>query len=61
MQVIINFFSLLLDGVQAIMQFMTQLPEIFALCVQAFPPALSVYLLAGFALIVAIRVLELLP
>ena len=61
MEVIINFISLLISGVQAIMSFMVQLPSILALCVQAFPPALGVYLLAGFALVLCIRLLELLP
>lgn len=61
MQVIINFFTLLISGVQAIISFLTQLPAILAVCVQAFPPVLATLLLSCFGLIIAIRVLELLP
>lgn len=61
MQVIINFFTLLISGVQAIISFLTQLPAILTVCVQAFPPVLATLLLSCFGLIIAIRVLELLP
>ena len=61
MQVIIEFIGLLIGGVQQVMQFMLTLPQILATCVTAFPPVLSTYLLAGFATILLIRVLELVP
>lgn len=61
MQVIIEFFQLLMSGVQQVMSFLTTLPQILSTCVIAFPPVLSTYLLAGLAVIICIRVLELLP
>lgn len=61
MQVIIEFIQLLIGGVQQIIQFFTTLPAILSTCVTAFPPVLSTYLLVGFAVIILIRVLELVP
>lgn len=61
MQVIIEFFQLLMSGVEQVMSFLTTLPQILATCVTAFPPVLAAYLLAGLAVIICIRVLELLP
>lgn len=61
MQVVIEFFQLLMSGVEQVFSFMTTLPEIMSTCVTAFPPVLSTYLLVLFACIIAIRVLELLP
>lgn len=61
MEVIVNFIKLLVSGVQAIISFLIQLPSVLAVCVQAFPPALSVLLLSCFGLIIAVRLLELLP
>lgn len=61
MQVLIEFIQLLMSGVSQIASFLTTLPTLLSTMVTAFPPVLSVYLLACFALIVAIRFLELLP
>lgn len=61
MQVIIEYFGLLISGVQQVMSFITTLPSILSTCVVAFPPVLSQFLLAGFAIIICIRVLELVP
>lgn len=61
MQVIIEFLQLLMSGVQQMFAFLTTLPGMLSQCVNAFPPALATYLLACFGIILAIRVLELLP
>lgn len=61
MQVIIEFFQLLMGGVQQVFSFILTLPDILATCVTAFPPVLGTYLLVLFGAIIAIRVLELLP
>lgn len=61
MQVIIEFIQLLISGVGQVQQFLLTLPEILFTCVTAFPPVLSTYLLSVFAVIILIRVLELVP
>lgn len=61
MQVIIEFIQLLISGVQQMFSFISELPGILSQCVNAFPPYLATILLVCFGLIVAIRVLELLP
>ena len=60
MQVIIEFFQLLMSGVQSVFSYITLIPTIFS-SITAFPPVLYVFLLAGFGVIIAIRALELLP
>lgn len=60
MQVIIEFFQLLMSGVQSVFSYLTLIPTIFQ-SITAFPPVLYVFLLAGFGIVVAIRALELLP
>ena len=61
MQVLIEFIQLLMSGVQQVASFLATLPQLISTMVVAFPPVLSIYLLACFTLIVAIRFLELLP
>lgn len=61
MQVIIEFINLLISGVQQVFSFILTLPQILSTCVTAFPPVLATYLLVAFGVIIAIRVLELLP
>lgn len=54
-------FEYLLTGMQSVMSFVQSLPQMLSVCVQVFPPFLGVYLLGCFGVILAIRVLELLP
>lgn len=61
MQVIIEFFQLLMSGVQSVFSFLLEMPSLLSQCGNAFPPVLFTYLLAAFGVIIAIRVLELLP
>lgn len=61
MQVIVEFLSLLMGGVQQVFQFLLTLPQILSTCLVAFPPVLSSYLLVCVVVIIVIRVLELLP
>lgn len=61
MDTVLQLFNYLLTGMQSVLGFVQTLPQIFSFCVQAFPPYLGVYLLICFGLILAVRVLELLP
>lgn len=61
MDTVFQLFEYLLTGMQSVMGFIQTLPQMLSVCVQAFPPFLGVYLLGCFAIILAIRVLELLP
>lgn len=61
MQVIIEFIQLLISGVGQVFSFITTLPQLLSTMVTAFPPVLSTYLLVCFGVILAVRVLELLP
>lgn len=61
MQVVIEFLQLLMSGVEQVMSFLISLPDLLSVCVTAFPPILSTYLLAGLVCILCIRLLELLP
>lgn len=61
MQVIIQFFSLLISGVSAVFGFMLNIGSIIEYSIQMLPIELSDTLLLCFGLILAVRVLELLP
>lgn len=61
MQVIIQFFSLLISGVSAVFGFMLNIGSIIEYSIQMLPSQLSDTLLVCFGLILAVRVLELLP
>ena len=50
-----------MSGVQSVFSFLLEMPSLLSQCGNAFPPVLYVYLLAAFGVIIAIRVLELLP
>lgn len=61
MDTLFQLFEYLLTGMQSVFGFVMTLPSLLMVCVQAFPPILSVVLVSFFGCILAIRVLELLP
>lgn len=61
MDTVFQLFEYLLTGMQSVLSFVMTLPSLLLVCVQAFPPVLSVVLISFFGAILAIRVLELLP
>lgn len=61
MQVIIEFIQLLISGVIQVFSFVATMPQLVSTMITAFPPVLYTVLLLCFGIILAIRVLELLP
>ena len=54
-----EIFDILLDSATGIFSFMKNIPNMISQCLGGFPPALVSILLAGFLVIIAIRILEL--
>lgn len=54
-----EIFDSLLQSATGIFNFMLNIPNMIIQCLTGFPPALVGILLAGFLVIIAIRILEL--
>lgn len=61
MEVVSQLFGYLLTGVESVFGFISQLPSIFSTVFTVIPDSYSSFLLVCFGIIIAIRVLELLP
>lgn len=61
MQTLIQFIKLLISGVSSAFLLLTSLFSILLTSLAMIPPYLTSVLILGFGIIVAIRVLELLP
>lgn len=61
MEVVGELFGYLLTGMEAVFGFISMLPSIFSTTLSILPTAYSSFLLICFGMIIAIRVLELLP
>lgn len=61
MEVVSQLFSYLLIGMESVFRFISLIPSIFTVAFTVIPPTYSSVLLGCFGIIIAIRVLELLP
>lgn len=61
MLVIVKFISLLISGVSSAFSFILMIPSLIATSLLIIPSSLSSVLITCFGILVAIRVLELLP
>lgn len=61
MEVVSQLFGYLLTGMESVFGFISLLPSIFSTVFTVMPASYSSFLLVCFGIIIAIRVLELLP
>lgn len=61
MEVVSQLFGYLLTGMEAVFGFISLLPDIFSTALSVLPTPFASFLLVCFGIIIAIRVLELLP
>lgn len=61
MEIVSQLFGYLLTGMESVFGFISLLPSIFTIVFSVIPVAYSSFLLVCFGIIIAIRVLELLP
>lgn len=61
MEVVSQLFGYLLTGMEAVFSFISMLPSIFSTALTVMPTSYSSFILICFGMIIAIRVLELLP
>lgn len=56
----VNVFNSLWDSSTGLFDFIRNIPNMLSQCLNGFPPALITILLVGFAVIVGVRILEIL-
>lgn len=61
MEVVSQLFGYLLNGMESVFGFILMLPSIFSAALTVMPTSYSSFILICFGMIIAIRVLELLP
>lgn len=61
MSVIIQWVNMLISGVQSLISFISEVPTYLGLGYSLMPPTLELIFVSCIALVVAVRIIELLP